>query len=306
LKEYFQYDNTKFNKDLTKRSFFIAKKSNSNYNITWASLLSFFEMSYILNYEKTIFKNAGIYSKLMDGIKENNLIKFLKNEGYYIVNNSFFEMENTTNNPHLQFDVKKRILDLKTLGYYLLDGPLNHIPSNKIQIALNTKLAKVYVYNDYAIKYTKEYINISKKPKFIYTHLMMPHLPYFKDRNGTIRKFSEAYKELRRKEALSSYIEYLQYTNKFILQITDSILQKKENCIIVLASDHGYRWHLKNHRIKNDFNNFIAIYNSDHNYKGLSDTINNVNLFRLILNNNFNQKFPLLKNKCINLREGHF
>ena len=77
-------------------------------------------------------------------------------------------------------------------------------------------------------------------PKFVYAHLMMPHYPYYFDKNGKEQPYEKLLEgNQSNKEA---YIEYLQYSNKKLLELIRHILQTSASPpIIVLAGDHGFR-----------------------------------------------------------------
>lgn len=306
LKEYFHYDNTPFISALKKRNFFVAKQPNSNYNLTWASLPSMLEMSYFKNYNRKEFEKDNIYIKLSECVKDNNLFGFLKRYNYKIYNNSYFYINNTLHDKTLIRDIKKSLVLSKTFGSVIKKGPLNHIPNNDIQLFLGTSFSHTLTYNKKVIKNTLEIIQKKEKPIFVFSHFWMPHPPFLFTEEGSVKKISFAYKELRDQNKLTGYIDNLKYSNKLTIQFIDSILMRKENCVIIICSDHGYRWRQENYKIEYDFNNFFAIYNKDQNYKGFTDSTNNVNIFRIILNNHFQQQLPLLKNYKIDLREGHF
>ncbi len=305
INDYFNFSNTAFVDSLKKRDFFVAQNPNSNYNLTWISMLSTLELSYIKNYNKEEFANANIYGNAAEQIKENNLITFLNNLNYDIINNTFFEFNHAHSSVPLLRPLKERLLLNKTLGYALKRGLLNHIPSNKVQLLLNSQFAEIYRYNQLVIEQTIQTIKKNNAPVFLYSHFLMPHVPYLKDKDGNTRNFSDTYKELRNSGYPQSYINYLIYTNKLMLQFTDSILQKKNDAIIIIMSDHGYRWQKGKRTVINDFNNFLAVYSTTKNYSLFSDTTSTVNLFRIVLNNYFNQRLPLLNNERIDISKGH-
>ena len=129
----------------------------------------------------------------------------------------------------------------------------------------------------------------------------MPHYPYLFDRNGNQLSFEESQQEIRK----DLYLDYLQYCNKQCLALTDSILKKdKTGPIIILMSDHGFtKYDPSAIDASYNFDNMINIYLPDKNYSGFPDTISNVNLFRFILNKQFKQRLPLLKDSTIFLKE---
>ncbi len=306
LKEYFNYDNIPFIDELKKRGFYVVKNPNSNYNLTWASMASTFDMGYFIDFKEEDFIKENIYIRLSEIINKNKLLTFLESNNYTIYNNSFFEFYESGKKTHSFSKLIESKLTSHTFLSKIKKGPLNHIPSNYIQLKINTFFANRYKYNKEMIDKSKKIIDSENNKFMMYSHFMMPHPPFVMEKNGRIKNLSIAYKEMsNQKKVIKGYIDYLSYTNEILLNLINAIIEKNENSIIILSSDHGYRWHLNKSRPENDFNNFIAIYNFEKNYKGFTDSISNVNLFRLILNNHFDQNLPLLNNKRFNVRKGH-
>ncbi len=59
--------------------------------------------------------------------------------------------------------------------------------------------------------------------------------------------------------------------------------------------DHGFRHFIKPVAMEYHFMNLNSVYLPGNNYAGFYDSISGVNQFRIILNKQFNQQFPLLK-----------
>jgi hypothetical protein len=130
------------------------------------------------------------------------------------------------------------------------------------------------------------------KPRFIYSHFNMPHPPYLFDKNKRIMD-----NELPMKHR---YLSYLEYTNHQLIKAIDSILEKSTNPpILLLLSDHGYRNDENPIPEPLRFYNLAAIYRPDKNYTYYYEGMSNVNQFRVLLNQQFNQKLPLLKDSTV-------
>jgi arylsulfatase A-like enzyme len=140
---------------------------------------------------------------------------------------------------------------------------------------------------------------ISKVPRFIYAHFQMPHYPYYLDKNGNYNNFNVILEENWSQQ--KEYLGYLQYCNKRFLELIDQILAKsKQPPLIVFMSDHGFREFASdevNHEYY--FMNINAIYLPSKNYQNFYDGMSNVNQFRVILNTEFGQRLPLLKDSSI-------
>ncbi|MEJ8843052.1 sulfatase-like hydrolase/transferase [Lacibacter sp. H375] len=297
-------DNSKFVEDLKKRSFHVAQNSNSNYNGTPFSVLSLLNMSYIDGVSKTEVSSAIGYSKSADAIKENKLTHFFRNNQYKIVNHSFFEVEQTEPLNYLFLPIKKRLMLDKTFGSVLINDLLCSVNSNSFHFFINDFPARIDNYNQEVIKRSFETIESEIGPVFMYSHFMMPHSPFLRDSSGRLRSMGMAYVESNKTRNIESYIQYLKYCNIVSLKMIDSIQAKKPNSIIVLLSDHG----LRNSKLENrkyiEFNNFLAIYSPSKEDFQMPDSVCTVNTFRLIMNAHYDQAFPMLDNRMINVNMG--
>ncbi len=142
----------------------------------------------------------------------------------------------------------------------------------------------------------------SAKPKFVYTHLMMPHYPYYFDKKGNEQPFEKLTEGNQSNQ--KAYIEYLQYSNKkFLTLINHTLRSSPEPPIIIFMGDHGFRHFIK--PVKEDFYffNHISVHLPSQNYSAFPDSMTTANLFRIILNTEFRQHLPLLKDSTIYLKD---
>jgi hypothetical protein len=128
----------------------------------------------------------------------------------------------------------------------------------------------------------------------------MPHYPYYFDSRGRPLSLE---KLLGLKNTTSKdYVEYLEYTNKKLLQLIDHILAVSPKLpIIVVLGDHGFRQLHSTADHRYDFINLNAVRFPNKKYDLLFDSIGNVNEFRVILNSYFGQQLPLLRDSAINV-----
>ncbi|HET9055466.1 MAG TPA: sulfatase-like hydrolase/transferase [Chitinophagaceae bacterium] len=300
LYEDWQFDNSKFHNELRKRKFFVAKSPVSNYNRTTYSMLSMLNMGYINNVSENNINPSREFSACLKQIKQNQVQSFFKSKNYNIVNNSWL-MDDATTNEKLFLPIKERLLLDKTFGSVLWQDLICNIPSNQIQKLIKTPLARIDSYNNNMIELTYKSINIQKSPTFFYTHLHMPHLPFLRNKEGILRNLVTVHNRVDQRANSNSYLSYFQYVNTTILKMVDSVLQKDDNPIVILASDHGFRDAVAGNKVFSEFNNFLAIYTPNQNYTGFNDSTCLVNVFRLLLTNHFGQKLPILKTQMINV-----
>jgi hypothetical protein len=303
LHDIFSFDNSDFENELQKRNFHIVRKAMSNYNFTPYSMASIFDMDYL----KGITGKANDISNRntsYETINKNALVSTLDALGYDFVNLSLFDFAGKpgVNNNEFYSTHEKLISSptltsrvRKDLWYHFVTTFKFRWAQNNWQKGLVTVLEK-----EYNGTLTAAAEN-SGKPRFVYTHFIMPHYPYLFARNGRQLSFEESQQDGRR----DLYLGYLQYCNKKCLALADSLLQKdRTGPIIILMSDHGFtKYDPSNVDPSYNFDNVINVYFPDQDYSEFHDTLSNVNLFRLILNKQFKQRLPLLKDSTIFLKE---
>jgi hypothetical protein len=126
-------------------------------------------------------------------------------------------------------------------------------------------------------------------PKFVYTHIMLPHYPYMFTADGKIQTDPEYLNDpIPTLIAHKGYIGQVAFINSRIIPVNESIITKsKIPPIIVLQGDHGME---SNNRLKNLEAYYLPVTLKAQIYP----TITPVNTFRLILNGLFNRGLPLL------------
>lgn len=300
LKDIFSFDNSEFENALRSRGFSIVNNPRSNYNFTTYSTASLLNMQYIQNLESNTI-NQNDFFICRELIKKNELVEFFQNNGYDIYNCSFFDLKNkqraTTSK---YFPPPRKMLTTQTFTSRVNFDLGYHFASREI-------IERILKQNLYNIRDTDSLTkSIASKetntPKFVYTHLMMPHHPYFFDRNGkeaSIEKLEDSYKE-----DMKAYVDYLQYANKKLLELVDHIkTASSKPPVIVLMSDHGFRQSRDSATTAYQFMTLNAVHLPNGNYRGFYDGMSNVNQFRVILNSQFGQRLPLLKDSSIFMKE---
>jgi hypothetical protein len=297
LKSVFGYDNGRLDRFLLSKGFFMATASKSNYNLTPFSLGSTFNMQYFKGLDTTgkfLMKRflPGIY-----GMYETALQKIMISQGYSIINNSIFRMKN--------FPPKVQPPDI--WAYDFLYERHNILKRFDMDIGwlIRTMLGVGPRKNDYADKRDKhvEYVYHTllnlvetnfKKPKFVYSHFMLPHYPYTFDSAG--KKITDD-QALILEEEKKRYVNQLIYTNKLITQLIDQILKRPPRpVVIVLQGDHGFKFHDPTMK-EQEFPNLHAVYFFNGDYRFLKQSMSPVNTYRAVLNTFFKQKYPLIEDK---------
>jgi hypothetical protein len=303
LKEIFQFDNARFENELQNRGFHIVQNSFSNYNYTPFSVGSILNMSY-LNLQDT--NRTGTDLKYTYEVIKNNLtLQYLATLGYIFYNHSIFDFEGQPARTRETFLASKtRLITSQTFLSRIDRDILFNIVTRFKSKAGVKKLTYYSLENnnhiyDLTWKLAEEK---TKQPKFVYTHLMMPHYPYYYDKDGK----EQPYETLQEGKQVNTkaYTEYLQYANKKFLTLIDHIrTSSAKPPIIILMGDHGFRHFEKPVDRKYYFSNMNAVYIPDGDYKAFTDSSSTVNQFRKILNTMFKQNLPLLPDSSVYLRD---
>lgn len=304
LKKIFAFDNTNFEDSLRARDFYVLQNTSSNYNYTPYSIASILSMDYLngITRRSNDHTNRRI---AYDAINNNILISELRNMGYDFINLSPFDFADIPTQVNTQFFLTREMLITgQTYTQRLMkDIGFNFVTRFKIKPLLKHWTSGIRDVNEKFIHDTKEAaLKPTHRPRFIYTHLFMPHYPYYFNEDGKafpVESLVEG-EQVNKQQ----YIAYLKYCNKRFLEILDGILKNsKEPPIIVFMGDHGFRHFNGPVEQKYHFMNFNAVYLPNKNYNPFNKKFTAVNQFRLILNTQFNKNFALLKDSTSFLEE---
>ncbi len=297
LKNIFGFDNSNFDSTLVANRFYLARHSTSNYFRTVASMASTLNMDYLeeMNNNKEMTRDDVL--RCFTRIRESRVAKFLELNGYQVVNLSIFDLAGNPAPVNQGFlPTRTRMITEGTLfsrlardfeWWITMHGSIAHF------FPVHT-VAKQDANNQYLLQQVKEAASVKQpQPRFIYSHFMLPHLPFFRDRYGNKRPDSVLSAEaLSWKPPASSYLEYVLYTNEEIKKLVSTIHQQTDSsAVMIVMSDHGFR-DLDDAPL---FSNLNAIYLPGQRYGQFYDSISNVNQFRVLFNTLFDQHFPLQK-----------
>ncbi len=296
LNEIFSFKNDSFETELKKRGFYVVPEARSNYNKTFYSMASCLNMKYLEGLRSTRDnKYDNFYC--FDQINQADLLVFLQKQGYAIYNYSLFDLVNIPKlNDSYVIPTSKRLITSQMMTNRIMKNLGFHFVSRSY---LKKILDHNLVGNNKADSLTVKTAGIqNNQPKFVYTHLMIPHHPYYFDRNGKETDFNSLLNDDFTKSEKNAYLEYLVYANNYLLGLTDRIKKASgKPPVIILMGDHGFRQFEANEKVdpRYYFMTLNAVHLPDSNYHGFYPGMTHVNQFRVILNNVFGQKLPLLK-----------
>jgi hypothetical protein len=298
LKDVLHYDNVSFPDQLKERGFHTIPNSSSNYNSTPYSIASTLNMDYL-----DLLRSAKqpLLTYAYETTRNNRLLQFLQYHHYQFYNYSLIDFKGQPSHTQETFlPAKTRLITRQTFLSRLDKEILFNLVTRFKSKPVLRKL--IYLNNDnnknLSALTRKAAEEKTKAPKFVLTHLMMPHYPYYFDKNGNEFPFETL--EEGQQYNQPNYIEYLQYSNKKLLELIDHILKNSSSPpVIVLMGDHGFRHFTKPVDVKYHFTNLVSIHLPGNNYSAFTDSLTNVNLLRTVLNTTFNQHLPYLKDSAI-------
>lgn len=304
LKELFNFDNTNFENELRKRDFFVIDSSLSNYNFTPFSIASMLDMDYLTGIEG---RNSSKNDMLIcfNKIKNSKTLKLLEGMGYRIYNYSIFDLKDQpafTKPTFIQNKTRPIISQTflyrirRDIGYHL-------VTTLKIKSVTKKWLETDLRNNKKVIDLTLRTSKTSDlKPMFIYTHIVMPHYPYYFDSIGNKTDYQFLTDEFNSNK--ENFVSYLKYANKEYLKLIDTLLlNTKGKSIILFLSDHGFREFYPPVQKKFHFLTLSSIYLPNKNYTDYYKGQSNINNFRLLFNNYFNLQYPIIKDSSSFLLE---
>ncbi|MBO9635969.1 MAG: sulfatase-like hydrolase/transferase [Chitinophagaceae bacterium] len=300
LKEYYQFDNSGLDSFLTSQGFHLFPNSRSNYPETSFSMASCLNMDYLPWVKRGMEIKREHYQRCADEIRNNEVTRLLSSNGYEIVNQSIFNLkDHPTPVSQRWLHTDTRLITEETLldrlcnefgwffSRYAWLRTILPVTSYEEQMQNNDKLLAAVLHGS-----TQK----TATPRFIYGHFLLPHFPYYKDKDGNIYPDSIVHAVMAEKlPPLPKYLEYVQYANTEIKKLIMGIRQNDPQAVVIFLSDHGYRWTVPVKQFSHVFPNQNALYLPSGNYANFHDSLTNVNQFRILFNTLFNSKFPVLK-----------
>ncbi|MBO9203961.1 MULTISPECIES: sulfatase-like hydrolase/transferase [Niastella] len=311
LQQYLGFNNSQLDSTLLANHFYIVHNSKSNYNSTPLSLASTLNLQYFNAPLENEFTDAHTMLKGWYSLKMSHLPQLLANAGYTIYNYGLCDLDKYPVHTSRYFnDYENGTMYKETIWGCIQKDILWNINTLHLPFLIKKNLAARKATQTNFIARNRQHLQLllqalqtqNNQPKFVFCHIMMPHSPFYFDKEGVPNQLytNDTY-DTRNNRGL--YLEQLQYTNTWI----DSIVQAASQPftrprVVIIEGDHGYRENEPNTPRNMNFMNLNAWYFSDGQYQYLNDSISPVNSFRVILNKYFNNQLPLLKDSTVLLR----
>lgn len=309
LKKIFDFSNP-LDSSLRARGFFVADSAQSNYNYTQYSLTSQLDMVYLPEFRNQSVVTPRDAMRGQYSLYRNNVCKFLQQIGYQVKNYSIYDIEGYPTKGMTPFLYTPRsLIDNQTLLGKLSRDLGWQFPilfkkdKQKAKETLNKKyvedLDRLYKNYHRSIYNAVKDINNNAIPYFLMTHLFDAHEPFIYNEDGTIYA-GEGLNASSKKR----YIPQLQYSNKVLLNIVDSIKlnNKNKDYIIVLQGDHGFKFEENDPLFDTEScSTLFAVFYKEGNYQSWPNQFSTVNCFRILFNDKYQTRLPLLSDTSFNL-----
>jgi hypothetical protein len=315
LRDIYDYDNREFLNHLTKKGFYVAGRSTSNYCMTFLSLTSSLNCRYLDQ------KTGSDWSSFDIAIRNSSVLKTLQQFGYHFVcYASDFPPTDMRNadvylSPALATTSRENefytlLLDKTPLRLRGKSWGYEDFPEDAQDLYTEQRDRTLFVFD------TLGKIARDHSPKLVLAHIVCPHPPFVFGENGedtsprnrryllTDGSYYFTYYG-QAADYVQGYRRQISYITKRAEQTIDEILKNSaEPPIMILQSDHGpgSRWVCDSaDPDKTDLKERMSILNAYYlpgsGAKGLYEDITPVNSFRLILSNYFGAKAELLPDK---------
>lgn len=297
LKSSFNYDNSGFVNALEQRGFYVAQCSQSNYTRTEISLVSSLNLSYLQDLDPKFNDPQSIARRhLWDALKHNAVRYQLENLGYKTISfaNGFPWSE--LDDAHVFFTPPPFSSGMTEFETLFLQTTFARNLEDFGWLDLDQISGQNYRDRDTMVFNRMRDVARMQGPKFVYTHLILPHPPFVFGPDGKYTNPANFWNEKKLYPASKFKIGYtnqMTFLNTKLLEMIDAILaESKTPPIIILQGDHG-PWLQPN---PEHFFILNAYYLPGHETE-LYPTISPVNSFRLVFNDYFGGKYDMLKDK---------
>ncbi len=187
-------------------------------------------------------------------LKQSKWVEQIESQGYSFINLDF-----------LNIGGKEKFMNINMFPDNYTEKIFNNslfaIIVNKIK-GVDDKMRIDNYNNQVILELTKTVQQKSATPRFIWSHLLIPHLPFYRNANGSMNPKYIVDPFLSSKDELSKqYLNYVSYANNIILKILAQIPDLQQKTIII-SGDHGVRMLLPKVD-RRRFSTFAAIYSPE-------------------------------------------
>jgi hypothetical protein len=295
-------DTSPFLDSLRQKGFYVGDCSTSNFDFTLVSVSSSLNMDFVQNLDPRFVPDNINNSLLDDYIHHSKVRATLESIGYktiaFATGFSFTEITDANEylappNPSLLSpDVQpfESLWFKTTLLRALFD---THPPFLSTMLNYLSFPHSAHVAREEYLLDTLPQLAKQGGPKFVFAHVVIPHVPLVFRADGSITKDDRYFREMFDQPASTDYLidgykNQVEFIDQRMLSIVDTILKNSaQPPVIIIQGDHGLLYY-------NHFPILNAYYLPDGGSKALYSTITPVNSFRVVFNQYFGAHLPLL------------
>ena len=309
LQRELQFDNSYFLDELRRRGFYVAECSRSNYGGTFGSLTSALNMNYISAIKQQLREHDEDAENYRLLLKHNLVRHLLEETGYTVVafdthydwsrfSDADIYLSRETDSINLQIiEPFEAMLIKNTMGLLLTDLDYKTRPRILENVIEGVNFPyRGFAENQLFILDQLPRLSSLTGPKFVFVHILVPHVPRVFTAEGEIEK-DTGYYGGRLSGAINDeydrkgYTHEIEFINSELLGIVDELIRGSESDpIIILQGDTGKSG-------ENTYQILNAYYLTDIDQSKLYPTISPVNSFRLIFNEYFGSDYELLSDR---------
>ena len=293
LKEVYDYDNSSFLNELNEMDFYVAECSTSNYMWTRASIASALNMGYLqdnLSYRVATDKDIATE----DLIKHSLVRQIFESLGYKTVAFATGFPFNEITDADLFLEPPSSIEGVREFEALLVQTTLLRVFQDFGYIHINQKASAKF--RDRTLFALSKFDDLARLggPKFVYIHIITPHPPFVFGPHGESinpKDFVSTEEQYTDDTYFDGYVGQVEFINDQIIKSIQKLLDKSQvPSVIILQGDHG-PW-------KQQGENRVSILNAYYlpeHHDALYSSISPVNSFRVIFNEYFDARYPLLE-----------
>ena len=303
----FNFDNSTFLQNLQGIGFYVADCSRANYVSTHGSLTATLNMDYLSTLTEDLASEGFTSNEdLWILIKQSKVRSILELMGYKTVafesafdwsrlQNADIYLKYTGAPYEMQVLLPFEAMLIRSTALLIWsDSTYKSLPDYKKTIFGATNFPfEFFINQQLFILDQLPHLASFPGPKFVFAHIIIPHLPFVFTANGDIQTDTGFYGKdnfspIDEEHIITGYTNQIAFLNSRMIKILQTIVDNSDTPpIIVLMGDHGLN---KNNRLLN----LNAYYLPDDGEQVLYSTITPVNSFRVIFDRYFNTHYGLL------------
>jgi len=303
LKSIYHTDNSAFLLGLERDGFTVAGRSRPNYGVTYFSLASSLNFSYLDSVARAEGPTSVNDAPLISMIQHSRLAAFLKRRGYHLITFASGYTGTELADAELRLGPFWHPTEFQMMLFSttMLAGVLE-IASSALEPELHARL----------VRYTLALIPRAaqgRHPAFVFAHVVCPHTPFVFDARGARPKITQ-YISLNpnahpaslparqlREWYVANYGPQVEYLDVLVRQTVDRILADSAHpAVIILQGDHGPSHMPEHFAILNAIRVPLAVVRHPQ-APVLYDSITPVNTFRVLLSRLFDTSLALLPDR---------